>query len=395
MPRRLSIYISKEIAVPFVLGLVILTATALMSKAIKIVELMLTHGVGPSFIFWFVVSVAPSFLIYTIPISFLAAVLIAFTRLSSDSEVTAMKASGLSLFTLMRPVLALATVVFLVSLAFTAYVFPWGNLNLKKILYDVGRTGFTAAIEEKTFYDSFEGAVLYIDHYSPADGSMEGVFISESDGKGGTTVFFAPRGVIAPSRTKDAAVVRLNDGTVHRKPKEESEYHIADFSSYTLELKLTGGAAPSADPSQRSNRELYPDELAEKARMMAAEGHDPGPYLIDLHKRYALPASVFVFALIGVPLGVQKVRTAKYTGFSTALGVVLVYYLVSTALEALGEGGLVNPYLAVWGSDIIFGAAGMVVLYLAARDMPVGLNTISALFSRPGRGGEEGTEAGA
>lgn len=376
MPRRLNIYIFKEIAVPFALSLIILTATALLSKAIKIVELMLSHGVGPSFIFWFVLSVAPSFLIYTIPISFLAAILIAFTRLSSDCEVTAMKASGLSLFTIMRPVMAFSLAVFLIALAFTSYIFPWGNRNLKNLLYEAGQTQLAAVIEEKTFYDRFRGAVLYVDHYNSETGIMEGVFISEEEEGGMSTVFLAPRGIIAPSGGRDSAYIRLYDGAVHRKGKKDDSYHIADFSSYTLELKLKGGAAPTSNSFQRPNRELYPGELAKKIALVRARGESPSPFIIDFHKRFALPASIFIFSLLGVPLGIQRIRTARFTGFSTALVLVLVYYLVSTALEAIGEGGNINPILAVWGSDIIFAVVGCYIFYMAARDKPLGFNAL-------------------
>jgi len=388
MTRRLSIYIFNEIAVPFLLCLAILTATALLTKVISIVELMLTHGIGPSFIFWFILSVAPSFLIYTIPISFLAAVLVAFTRLSSDCEIIAMKASGLSLFTLMRPVLAFAAAVFIVGLVFTAYIFPWGNFNIKRLLYDVGQSGFTAAIEEKTFYDRFSGTVLYVDHFDRETGRMEGVFISKDEGEGGATVFLAPKGVIAPS-AGGSVYLKLYDGTVHRERGDA--YHLADFASYTIELRVAGGGPPAADAGGRTNRELYPGELAERVRQVREKGQDPAPYVIDLHKRFVLPASVFVFALIGVPMGVQRVRTARFTGFFTALGVVLLYYLVSTALEALGESGALPPVISVWGSNIIFAAVGAYVFHRAAHDSPMGF---TALFARAGLAGR-GREASA
>ncbi|MFQ5736101.1 MAG: LPS export ABC transporter permease LptF [Thermodesulfobacteriota bacterium] len=380
MPRAMDIYIFKEVTVPFLLSLAVLTVTALLSKIIKIIELMVTHGIGASFIFWFVVSVIPTFLIYTIPISFLLGVLIAFTRLSSDSEITAMKAGGLSLFNIMKPVLAVAVLAYAVTLAFTLYIFPWGNQNIKQLLFEAARSRLVSGIEDKTFYDRFKGVVLYVDHLNQKTGEMEGIFISEGSGGAGAepNVFFAKKGVFSQSTDDSTVYLKLFDGTIHRKSSGGGgSYHIAEFSTYVLELDLAG--VPAAMAGNRSNRELYPGEMVERVRQIRAKGEDTSPYLIDLHKRFALPASIFVFALLGVPLGIQKIRAARFTGFSVAMAVVLIYYALSTAMEALGETGALNPIVAVWGSDIVFCAAGVYVFYRAAKDAPV---DVAAWFRR-------------
>ncbi len=376
MPGILSRYILKEISVPFFLSLAILTATALLSKAVKLIELMVTQGVGGSFIFWFVASVAPSFLIYTLPISFLIGVLVAFTRLSSDSEVTAIKASGLGLRAMLRPVLLFALFVYAAALVVTLYLFPWGNLNLKALFFDASKDRFVSGLEEKTFYDRFKGIVLYVDKINARTGEMEGIFISERSDKEETNVFFATSGVFSPATERYTVYLKLDDGAIHRKTSGGRTYHIAGFASYTLELGLAGQPGAAGD---KSNRELYLGELMDRAVSAKARGADPAPYVIDLHKRFALPASVFVFALLGLPLGIQKIRAARFTGFSIALGVVLTYYVLSTAFEALGESGSLNAVFAVWASDIIFLVAGVFVFFRASKDAP--LNPFPSGFS--------------
>lgn len=366
MPRLISLYIFREITAPFLLSVVILTVTALLTKTVKLVGLLLTHGLGPSFVFRFLVSVIPGFLIYTIPISFLIAVLVAFTRLSSDSEITAMKGAGLSLFTLARPVAAAAFVTFLVTLTMTLYLFPWGNLNLKRLLIEAAGQNITAGMEARTFYDGFKDAVIYVDHISERSGEMEGVFITEKGPSGQSNIFFADRGEFGSSPEKYSLYLRLTDGTAHRFDETKNAYHTAGFSTYVLKLNMTGAVSPGA--VNKTNRELYPGELASKIRNIQSKGSAASPYIIDFHKRFALPASVFIFALLGVPLGLQKIRSARLTGFSIALAVVLVYYVLSTALEGIGENGLINPVFAVWGSDIIMGLASIYIFYMKAKD---------------------------
>ena len=381
MPGILSRYILKEISVPFALSLAILTATALLSKAVKLIELMVTQGVGGSFIFWFMASVAPSFLIYTLPISFLIGVLVAFTRLSSDSEVTAIKASGLGLPAMLRPVMLFALFIYALTLGVTLYLFPWGNLNMKALFFDASKDRFISGLDEKTFYDRFKGIVLYVDKINARTGEMEGIFISERSGKEESNVFFATKGVFSPATERYTVYLKLDDGAIHRKTSDGRTYHIAGFASYTLELGMAGQPGAAGD---KANRELYPGELMDKARAVEARGADPAPYLIDLHKRFALPASVFVFALLGVPLGIQKIRAARFTGFSIALAVVLVYYVLSTAFEAIGEAGSMNAIAAVWASDVIFLCAGLFVFFRASKEKPLSPFSFRFPFSRGG-----------
>ncbi|MBW7957337.1 MAG: LPS export ABC transporter permease LptF [Deltaproteobacteria bacterium] len=358
-------YILKEIWAPFLLSLVILTAISLLTKAVRIIELLLVQGVGGGFILWFIVSVLPSLLLYTLPIAFLIGVLVAFTRLSSDSELTAMKASGLSLYAALRPVLLFAAFVYAASLLVTLYLFPWGNLTLKNLVYEASKDRFISGLEEKTFYDSFKGFVIYIDKINLKSGEMEGIFISESGGEGEPNLFFAAGGVFSPATDRHTVYLKLNDGVMHRKTEGDGTYHIANFSSYTLELGLSGqpGAA-----SERRNKEMYAGELRERIELAKASGEDPSRHIIDLHKRFAIPSSVFVFALLGLPLGLQKIRVARFTGFSIAIGVVLVYYLLSTGFEALGESGSLNPFVAVWATDFIFLVAGLFVFSRTSAD---------------------------
>ena len=101
--------------------------------------------------------------------------------------------------------------------------------------------------------------------------------------------------------------------------------------------------------------------------------------LVDLHKRFSLPASAFIFALLGVPLGMSKIRSARFAGFSIAIGVLLIYYMLSTGLEALGDSGALNPMLSAGGSNIIMGGAGLYIFYMTARDRPI---TVFRMASR-------------
>jgi len=369
MGRLLNLYIFAQMLAPFFLCLVVLTSTALLTKTIKLIGLIVGHGLGAGFAFWFIVSLLPSFLIYTIPISFLVAVLITFTRLSSDSEFIAMKALGLNLFTVTRPVLAFAFFTFSMTLAFTLYIYPWGNMNLKHLLIEGASRGLAAGIKEKTFYDSISDLVIYVDHVSQKTGELEGVFIARKNPAGKSDIFVAERATIGGGGDKSSLYIRLENGTSQREDRGKDSYHVLNFSKYTLELNPTGAGSGLI---ARSNRELYPGEMTKRIADIKARGGFAPPYIMDLHKRFTLPASVFVFGLIGATLGIQGIRRSRLTGFSMGLGVILFYYILSTALEGFGENGVINPVAAVWGSNIITGVIAFYVFYMKSKDRELG-----------------------
>ncbi len=380
--RLLNQYIFAEMIAPFFLCLAILTSTALLAKSIKLIGLVMGHGLGAGFAFWFVVSLLPSFLIYTIPISFLVAVLIAFTRLSSDSELIAMKALGLDLFTITRPVLAFALFTFSLTLAFTLYIYPWGNMNMKRLLVEGASRGLAAGIKEKTFYDKLSNLVIYVDHVSRETGELEGVFIARKNPSDRSEDIFVARKAVIGGMNGDRSTlyIRLVDGTSQREDRKRDTYHVVNFSEYTLDITPT---RQSAGLMARSNRELYPGEMVRRIGDIRARGGFTPPYIMDLHKRFTLPASVFIFGLIGATLGIQKVRGSRLTGFSIALGVVLAYYVLSTALEGLGENGVIPPIPAVWGSDIIIGVVSFYSFYMKSRDREtVFVKTMRLILSR-------------
>ncbi|MBI3754379.1 MAG: LPS export ABC transporter permease LptF [Deltaproteobacteria bacterium] len=370
MPRIINFYIFKEIAGPFALSVAIFAVVSLLSRVLKLVELMVNYGIGPFLILKFIVFIMPSFLIYIIPMSFLIAVLIVYNRLSSDNEITAMKASGLSIARISLPVAWMALLAYLISTFLTLYAFPWGNISSKRLLYDIAKTKASLGLKEKAFNDVFDGLILYADRIKPETNELEGVFISDHRDEKDNYIIAAKKGIISSEPRSMKLGLSLFNGTIHRA-EGNGLYKVITFNTYDLNLSLKQGKTDDPDAS-KTNYELTINELKKRIDAIKKEGRDPAPsYIIDLYARFALPASVFVFGFLGIPLGVQKVRTTKFTSFTIGLGVVLFYYMLSTVFESLGKKGIIHPLLAVWGPNILMGAAGIFIFYKASKDSPI------------------------
>src|SRR3989304_4817307 len=262
MPRIISSYIFKEMAVPFLMVIAVLAITSLLSKTLKLVELVINHGVGLAIVIKFIMFIMPSFLIYIIRRSTLVAALITFNRLFPDNEITAMKASGLNILKMSMPVVFMALLAYIVSAFFTIYAFPWGNISSKRLIYDVARSKAGVGLKERTFNDAFEGLILYADRIMPADGELQGIFLSDRRDAKDSTIIAAKDGIIMFDQKSMKITLRLFNGTTHRAG-DKGLYSLVRLHTYDLNLSLKEDRVKNPDTS-KSNRDLTIRQLKER-----------------------------------------------------------------------------------------------------------------------------------
>ncbi|HLO27279.1 MAG TPA: LPS export ABC transporter permease LptF [Geobacteraceae bacterium] len=296
----------------------------------------------------------PFFSMVTIPMSFLLSLLLAFGRLSADSEITAMKASGVGLYSLLPPVLTCAFLTYLATTFITVYALPWGNTSFKNLLLEIISTRATLNLKERVFNDDFPGLVIYVDRFDQKQNILAGILIQdERDPKDPSTIF-ADEGVIATEPGTKILRLSLNNGSIHRS-HGTTDYRLLEFRNYDLTINL----AQAGKEIIKNELDMTLTELNEALRTHPADDKVRRDFLIEWHRRFALPVACFVFALIGVPLGIQNHRSGKAAGFTVSIGVILLYYIVLSAGKTLGQKGTVPPVIAVWTPDLLFLLAGI------------------------------------
>src|SRR3972149_3473512 len=380
MPRILTSYILREVAVPFSLGVVVLTITALLGKIVKLLELFFSGYADITHLLLFIAAVMPTFLIYVIPAGFLAATLIAVTRMSSDSEMTALKAGAISLSPVMKPVLIFASAAFATTLFMTLFLYPWGNRTVKEVFYEVAGKSASSLVEENTFYNRFKGVIFYAEGISRTDGALKGILMSRRDEKGEQTLITAERGEFLSRRENTAIAIRLENGEAQKKTDKDGVYHLMSFSSYTLELDLEGNSGNQE--RVRPPRELYTNELLKRIKQ-TGPSREKRLLLLDFGRRLAIPFSVFAFALIAVPLGMQRVRQARFTGIGIAIAILTFYYILSKGFDAAAETGFLDPIAASFGPFLAISAIGAFLFRMALREKhfsPVKTLAVAAHF---------------
>ena len=349
MKKTLYLYICRETAVPFLLGIATFTSVLLMGRLLQIADLMVTKGVNFSDMLRMIIYLLPFFSMVTIPMSFLLALLLAFGRLSADSEVTAMKSCGVGLYSLLPPVLTCAFLTYLATTFITVYALPWGNTSFKNLLLEIISTRATLNLKERVFNDDFPGLVIYVDRFSQEQNALSGILIQdERDPKDPSTIF-ADEGIIATEPGTKTLRLSLKNGGIHRS-HGAADYRLLEFRDYDLTINL----AQTGKEIIKNELDMTFAELNEALRNHPADDRVRRDILIEWHRRFALPVACFVFALIGVPLGIQNHRSGKASGFSVSIGVILLYYIVLSAGKTLGQKGTVPPAIAVWAPDFLF-----------------------------------------
>lgn len=344
---RLDLYILTEVLAPFVGGVLFFSFVILMFQMLRLAEFFIVHGISGDLLVRLTSLLMLSFMPMPLPIALLIAVLVAFGRLSADGELTAIRASGVSLLRLSFPVLGLAVVISAISFALAVEWVPWGDRQFKIILNKVGSTKVVKSIKEGTFTTGFFDLLIFAEKVDVKTNRLENVFIyDERDAKNPVTVV-AKEGEILPVRTDQllgvAAILKLNDGNVHRPEPATNAYHKIDFTEYRLYLKVN----EADDATVLKPRMFSSTEILERMRGTAPKGMDGIELRLEYWRRYAMAISPFIFVFLGMGFGTVRSRSPRAGAALVALVVVTLYWSIQAWGTVLAQQGRIPPIAAM------------------------------------------------
>lgn len=367
--RLLDLYLLRELLPPFGLGLLIFTFVLLMDKIMRIVDWIVRQGLPFPDVAKIFACLLPNFLILTLPTALLLAVLLAFSRLQDDNELDALKASGVSLYRLLPAVFFLGVVVFSSCLFLTTWAAPRSMQTFQRLVFSAAGRNLFLGLKERVFFDEFPGFVLYVEHVDPEREELEGVFLADEHFPEGAMYYLARRGRIRSDTETGMLTLELADGTLHRNVPNRDLYQIATFDTYRVRIDLAAMLAPQEERSRKAE-ELTLEELRDEARRRAESGRDASKYWIAYHQRLALPFGAIVFCILGVPLALLSPRSAKYTGFTLSIAVVLAYFVLLKGGSGLVRAMGVPASLGAWLPNLILGALGVYLFWQKSEEKP-------------------------
>jgi lipopolysaccharide export system permease protein len=360
-------YIQRELIPPFFLSIVVLTLALFLQKMFRLVEFIIAKGSSLAAAGKLLLYILPAFLVFTIPMSLLVAALTAFSRLSSDSEVTAMRASRISLYAMVRPVMTVAVALFLVTGALVHFIAPYANFNFKAHLFNMVRSRALIGLEQGVFSSTFDGMVIYIDRMtSPED--MGGVFISDERSAVEPYVITARNGRLIASPESFSVTFAMEHGTVHLPPRPEGGYSLISFDAGKINLDINR-AALRGGSDKRGVDEIDSLDLYEALRKARRAGEPAAAAEIELHKRLSVSYACLVFGLVGAPLGIRRARSGRSAGIAIAIFVILVYYIIVGTGANLAQTGKLSPLAAYWVPNGIITALAVSLVILKGSEL--------------------------
>jgi lipopolysaccharide export system permease protein len=354
-------YIFRELIEPFLFGLGAFTAILSASMILfELVRAVVLRGMPIIVALQVFVYRLPGVVIYIFPMATLLAALLAFARLSSDSEVIAFRASGISLYRLIIPVLFLGLLVSFASLAFSEIVVPESNKAAKNLLIETTAKR-KPKLQKNVFVPELQRGVLKRIFYAETlEGDcMYDVIVQEfSDGRL-SQILTAKEAQW--QKEKDEWLFK--SGTIYLIAETGEYKHLIKFEEQSLAIKYTPADFYIGD---RNPEEMTIAELKEFISLKEKMGVDVTDFKIQLNMKMALPFASLVFALLGAPLGLSPRRASSSIGLGLSIIVIFVYYILAFISMAVGELKLIPPGLSAWLPNIITGGIGWYILSKAA-----------------------------
>jgi len=380
-------YIFKELLWPFIISLAFFMFVFLMTELIDITDLVINYGVGFTTILMMLGYSIPSFMQFVVPMASMIGVLLAFLKMSSDNEIIALKASGMSIWGMLPPVIVFCLLGCIMTMIMTVYGQPWSRASRKAIIRKLNTNSITALLKESQFNDSFSDLMIYVSKIDSQQ--LKGVFIEQGGTSDPGVTITAPRGRITTG-DPDSQVykLQLEEGQINRIDVEtDTETGTEtvtvgttsfDFGQRQLDLKKT---MKSSD-SQKSEKEMRPGELMEYIRSREQKDEEYYKALIVLHNKFSLPFACVTLGILAVPLGVESKSARRSFGIGLGIFFFLGYYLIMSAGEVYGRTGHYPPAIGMWAPNIVMGGIGCFLLVRCARERNIGIDWLLNLLRR-------------
>jgi len=428
----LTRYVLRAHLAPALAGLAIFYFVLSMDFIVDYLDLFMARGVPALAVLEaFGLSLAWMTLL-AVPMAVMVAVLTAFGRLSQDNEITAAKANGVNVLSLIVPVLVAAAVAAAGLFAFGNHALPHANHRLKALLVSIHRTRPLATIQPGVLTELPGGYTILVDRIEPRTSEVFRVRVYRMESGEPVQTVVAERGRILTSPSSDVLTIELTDGEIHNTDRDDpTRYNRMVFDRHVIHVSGAGSQFVRVEDTKRGDRELSLAELRERIRASDADveasyrrvavslakqmtlmadgggaGGAAGPSVqadrergqaersvdaalraaqaerakarklkVEYHKKLSIPFACIVFVLLGAPIGIRTRRGGVGIGAGIGMLFFLVYYLFLIGGEQLGDRGFVSPFWAMWAPNVLLGALGLFLTLYTVREWrirPVG-----------------------
>jgi len=356
--KTLHRYLTRQVVATLAMTVAVFTFVLLLGNVLReILALLVNRQATLGLVMHAIALLIPFVLSFALPMGMLTATLLVFGRFSADQELTAAKASGISLVSLVLPILWLSLGLSGVCAVINLEVAPRCRVAYKDLLIRYGMERATTLLTEGRFVTDIPGFAIYAEKIRGEQ--LKNVLLFELTNNAPLMHVRAAGGTL--TRTNTQILLTLTNAQGMRRLEDRWIPITAGTWSSLIDFK---------PPRQSENKPKYSEMtlgelLLEKRLLEEQEIKDPTPVLVQIHGKVAFSFACFGFTLIGIPLGIRAHRRETSIGVALALVLVLIYYSFLIVGQALDTRAELLPHLILWVPNFLFQIVGAALLWRA------------------------------
>lgn len=361
--NRISRYLFLECASASLVALVVLSFMVMLPHVLRLVDLWVNRGVSVAVLGTMISLSIPKILVTVIPMALLVGTLLTMGRMAQESELIILKACGISLWQMMRPIALLAALytafALMLSMVWLPHAFHQYAI-LKKALV----SATTLALKPQTFNHTIPGLTIYVDEQDVHNRLLKGLLIHDQRKPDATITLTARRGQIEPMPGGETLLF-LQDGIRHQTTAK-NQYRALVFETYQMDLGIVL-ELKTQDIKERLD-ELSLDELS----LVMQEGSDKSyDARMEWHRRFAFPVATFILGLFAVPLGLQQSnRSGRSYGLVVAIVTLILHFTLLSLGESMARKHLLGPINGFWLPNLLMALLATYLAYSTHRCRP-------------------------
>ena len=367
--KTINGYILREMLPPFIINVFFFIFVFLMTSILEITNYIVNYKVSLVAFLLFLLYSMPFSLQFIIPMSVMISILLTFLRMSSDNEVIALKASGISIYMMVPPVLLFCLMGWFLTGWMAVYGVPWGWSSMRSLKNEVAASSFEIGLKERTFNDSFKDVMLYVNQIDAGKAKLVDVFIEDRRNPNLVSTVVAPEGRLLSDPDRLLFKLRLMNGIINQVNIKEKGVNTIRFETYDISLDVAR-ALREAKEGPKHRLEM---SLAEMRQYLKENKKRDVLYyraLMDYYKKFSIPAACVVLGLLALPLGFQSSVIKRSYGIVLGLVFFVFYYILLSAGWGYGELGKYPPVIGMWLPNAIFGVLAVYLIIQTGEEHP-------------------------
>lgn len=363
-------YIAREILPTFLTGLLVAVFVIIATRTLSLMEMIVGRGARVSDMAWLLAYLLPDVVAFALPAAVLMAVVTAFLRLSADSEIIALKSSGVSLYQMLPSVVMFSAAGFFLSLVVSLVAVPWGNTSFKDLVFRVAQSQASLGIQDRVFSEPFDNVVFYVNHFSRRDWSMQDVFVVDRRDRETAHTVIAEKAFLVSDPERRTITVHFNDGTIFMVDRTGGSARFIRFDTYDINIELEDVMA-TLDSRTKAPKEMTFGESIRELRREPSGSPRYNAVMVKVMEKFSISAAVLIMGILGVPLGAHLKARGRSAGIGISLFIFILYYLFLAGARSVGEAGVIPPAVGVWIPVVFLAACCLVFLSRAAKELPL------------------------